>query len=126
MSKWITLHDPEAFGKFIFNVDKINAIYEHGDASMIVTDDGKTRIYIRLEQGRLAPYFGLAVNGTATIDWGDGSVASTVTGSSTSTLINTQHIYSAPGDYVITIVINGSASLLGIRNGSQILWKTVR
>ena len=42
MSKWITLHDPEAFGKFIFNVDKINAIYEYGDASMIVTDNGKT------------------------------------------------------------------------------------
>ena len=90
---------------------------------MYVTDDGKTRIYIRLEQGRLAPYFGLAVNGTATIDWGDGSTASIVTGDSTSTLINTQHIYSAPGDYVITIVINGSASLLGTRNGSQILWK---
>ena len=90
---------------------------------MYVTDDGKTRIYIRLEQGRLAPYFGLAVNGTATIEWGDGSADSTVTGSSTSTLINTQHIYSAPGDYVITIVINGSASLLGTRNGSQILWK---
>ena len=42
MSKWITLHDPEAFGKFIFNVDKINAIYDYGDASMSVTDNGKT------------------------------------------------------------------------------------
>ena len=93
---------------------------------MYVTDDGKTRIYIRLEQGRLAPYFGLAVNGTATIEWGDGSTASIVTGDSTSTLINTQHIYSAPGDYVITIAINGSASLLGSSIssiGSQILWK---
>lgn len=90
---------------------------------MYVTDDGKTRIYIRLEQGRLAPYCGLAVNGTATIDWGDGSEDSIVTGNSTSTLINTQHIYSAPGDYVITIAINGSASLLGTSYGSQILWK---
>ena len=90
---------------------------------MYVTDDGKTRIYIRLEQGRLAPYFGLAVNGTATIDWGDGSTASIVAGDSTSTVVNTQHIYSAPGDYVITIVINGSASLLGTSIGSQILWK---
>ena len=90
---------------------------------MYVTDDGKTRIYIRLEQGRLAPYFGLAVNGTATIDWGDGSTASIVAGDSTSTVINTQHIYSAPGDYVIAVSVNGSASLLGIRNGSQILWK---
>lgn len=90
---------------------------------MYVTDDGKTRIYIRLEQGRLAPYFGLAVNGTATIDWGDGSTASIVTGDSTSTLINTQHVYSEPGDYVIAVSVNGSASLLGIRNGSQILWK---
>ena len=100
------------------------AAYDKLDVGqMYVTDDGKTRIYIRLEQGRLAPYCGLAVNGTATIEWGDGSTASIVAGDSTSTVINTQHIYSAPGDYVITIVINGSASLLGIRNGSQILWK---
>ena len=90
---------------------------------MYVTDDGKTRIYIRLEQGRLAPYFGLAVNGTATIDWGDGSTASIVAGDSTSTVINTQHIYSAPGDYVIAVSVNGSAALLGTSNGSQILWK---
>ena len=90
---------------------------------MYVTDDGKTHIYIRLEQGRLAPYFGLAVNGTATIDWGDGSEDSTVTGSSTSTVINTQHIYSTPGDYVITVSVNGNAALLGTSNGSQILWK---
>ena len=90
---------------------------------MYVTDDGKTRIYIRLEQGRLAPYFGLAVNGTATIDWGDGSTASIVTGDSTSTVVNTQHIYSAPGDYVIAVSVNGSAALLGTNIGSQILWK---
>ena len=90
---------------------------------MYVTDDGKTRIYIRLEQGRLAPYFGLAVNGTATIDWGDGSTTSIVAGDSISTVINTQHIYSAPGDYVIAVSVNGSASLLGTNKGSQILWK---
>lgn len=100
------------------------AAYDKLDVGqMYVTDDGKTRIYIRLEQGRLAPYFGLAVNGTATIDWGDGSTASIVTGDSTSTLINTQHVYSEPGDYVIAVSVNGSASLLGTNNGSQILWK---
>ena len=100
------------------------AVYGNLDVGqMYVTDDGKTRIYIRLEQGRLAPYFGIAVNGTATIDWGDGSTASIVTGDSTSTVVNTQHIYSAPGDYVIAVSINGSASLLGTTIGSQVLWK---
>ena len=90
---------------------------------MYITDDGKTRLYIRLEQGRLAPYLGLAINGTAAVDWGDGT-SSTVTGSSTSTVVNTQHIYSTPGDYVIAIGVTGSLSLIGSNSyGSQVLWK---
>ena len=36
-----------------------------------ITDDGKTRIYISLDEGRLSPYLGFAINGTATVDWGD-------------------------------------------------------
>lgn len=90
---------------------------------MYITDDGKTRIYIRLEDGRLAPYLGIAINGTATVDWGDGT-SSTVTGSSTSTVVNTQHTYAAAGDYVIAIAVSGSMALVGDSiYGSQVLWK---
>ena len=91
---------------------------------MYTTSDGKTRIYIRLEDGRLAPYLGIAINGTATVDWGDGT-SSTVTGSSTSTVVNTQHTYSAAGDYVIAIAVTGSMTLVGSAGyGSYVLWKT--
>ena len=90
---------------------------------MYITDDGKTRIYIRLEDGRLAPYLGIAINGTATVDWGDGST-STVTGSDTTAVISTQHTYAAAGDYVIAIAVSGSMALVGNSSyGSQVLWK---
>lgn len=42
MSKWITVHDAETDGRYVFNVDKINTIYDYGENSMIVTDNGKT------------------------------------------------------------------------------------
>ncbi len=91
---------------------------------MYVTSDGKTRIYIHLEEGRLSPYLGIAVNGTATVEWGDGSSDSTVTGTSTSTVINTQHNYPAAGDYVIAISVSGSMAFVGSSSyGSQVLWK---
>ena len=91
---------------------------------MYTTSDGKTRIYIRLEKSRLSPYLGIAVNGTATVNWGDGSNNSTVTGTSTSTVINTQHNYAAAGDYVIAISVSGSMALVGHSTyGSQVLWK---
>ena len=90
---------------------------------MYITSDGKTRIYIHLEEGRLEPYLGIAVNGTATVDWGDGTT-STVTGSSTTTAIYTQHVYSSGGDYVVAIAVEGSFSIVGSSgNGSYLLWK---
>jgi len=36
---------------------------------MYVTDDGKTRIYIHLEDGRLEPYLGFMARGTISVDW---------------------------------------------------------
>lgn len=90
---------------------------------MYITDDGKTRIYIHLEERRLSPYCRFGVNGTAVIDWGDGSSTNTVTGSSLSTLESTQHVYSTAGDYVITLTVSsGSIQLFGKSNtGSYLL-----
>ena len=76
---------------------------------MYVTDDGKTRIYIHLEEGRTSPVLGVCPNGTVDIDWGDGTVHDTLTGSDTSTAVYTSaHSYAAPGDYVIQLTVTGS------------------
>lgn len=79
-----------------------------------VTTDGKTKIGIYLEKGRLSPYLGLGVNGTASIDWGDGSTAETVTGTSLSTRVATSHTYSQDGLYEIAVeLVSGSFALWG-------------
>lgn len=80
---------------------------------MYVTDDGSTRIYFHLTSDRLSPYLGFGVNGTAVIDWGDGSAPTTVTGTAVATVQFTQHTYASGGDYVISISVTGSATLAG-------------
>ena len=76
---------------------------------MYITDDGKTRIYIHLEEGRTSPVLGVCPNGTVDIDWGDGTTHDTLTGSDTSTAVYTSaHSYAAPGDYVIQLTVTGS------------------
>lgn len=67
------------------------------------TSDGKTRIYIHLEEGRLSPQLGLGINGSVDVDWGDGTAHGTFTGSSISTLVTIPHTYTRGGDYVITL-----------------------
>nr|DAQ08028.1 MAG TPA: leucine-rich repeat protein [Caudoviricetes sp.] len=75
---------------------------------MYITDDGKTRIYIHLEEGRTSPMLGVCPNGTVTVDWGDGTTPDTLTGTSTSTVKWTpNHAYAAPGDYVIKLTVVG-------------------
>lgn len=37
--------------------------------AMYITDDGKTRIYIHLEEGRTSPMLSICPNGTVTVDW---------------------------------------------------------
>ena len=77
---------------------------------MYITDDGKTRIYITLDDpDALSPYLAIAVNGTVSVDWGDGSTPDTMTGSSTSNVVYCQHVYDSVGEYVISIeVVSGS------------------
>ena len=82
--------------------------------AMYITDDGKTRIYIHLEDGRTSPMLGCCPNGTVTVDWGDGTEPDTLTGTSTSTVKWTPtHEYSAAGDYVIKLSVSGSVGFAG-------------
>lgn len=90
--------------------------------AMYITDDGKTRIYIHLEEGRTSPMLGLGVNGTVTVDWGDGTTPDILTGTSTSTNVWTPtHNYTAPGDYVIKLTVSGSAGFRGNSSFSYLL-----
>lgn len=84
------------------------------------TADGKTRIYITLESGRLSPYLGFGLNGTAVIEWGDGT-SDTVTGSNDNALIQTRHDYAVGGDYVIAIAVTGKAKILALSSTSSLL-----
>ena len=77
--------------------------------ALYITDDGKTRIYIRLEEGRTSPMLGVCPNGTVTVDWGDGTTPDTLTGTSTMTVKWTpNHAYAAPGEYVIKLTVDGT------------------
>lgn len=91
---------------------------------MYVTEDGKTRIYIHLSEGRLSPHLGICPNGTVTVDWGDGTAVSTLTGTSTSTLVSEAHTYTVEGDYVITLTpTSGTFSLSGTSTTTYLLHK---
>lgn len=82
--------------------------------AMYITDDGNTRIYIRLEEGRTSPMLGVCPNGTVTVDWGDGTAPNILTGTSTTTVKWTpNHVYAAPGEYVIKLTVDGEMAFYG-------------
>lgn len=89
-----------------------NYVYDYGKlniGAMYITDDGKSRIYIHLEENQLHPYFGLGLLGSVVVDWGDGSPTDILTGNAfdMGTANYIDHQYDAPGDYVITVTTNG-------------------
>lgn len=91
---------------------------------MYITDDGKTRLYCHFEEGRLAPYLGIGVNGTVVVDWGDGSSTDTLTGTSLTTAETIQHTYASAGDYIITLTVSsGSFSFFGTSGRTWVLTK---
>lgn len=94
---------------------------------MYITASGDTEIDIELHKGRLSPYLGICPNGTVEIDWGDGSAKDTITGTSLTTIENTQHNYVNEGSYTIKLhVVNGSFSITGTSSdGSYFLWENV-
>ena len=88
--------------------------------AMYITDDGKTRIYIHLEEGRTSPMLGCCPKGTVTVDWGDGTEPDTLTGTSTSTVKWTPtHEYGAAGDYVIKLTVEGSVGFKGVATKNE-------
>lgn len=89
--------------------------------AMYITDDGKTRIYIHLEEGRTSPMLGCCPNGTVTVDWGDGTTPDTLTGTSINTVKWTPtHNYAAPGDYVIKLTTDAEMGFYGNNTTDQL------
>ena len=98
-----------------WTLDAVKAMGREGDVGATsMTEDGKTRIYITLTEGRTSPMLGCCPNGTVTVDWGDGSTPDVLTGTSVTTVKWTPtHEYDSPGDYVITLAVDGTMGFLG-------------
>lgn len=76
---------------------------------MYVTQSGDTEIDVTMRTGRLNPVLFIGVNGTVTVDWGDGTSPDTVTRANPSSLTSIPHSYAAAGDYMIKIhVVTGT------------------
>lgn len=89
-----------------------------------VTDDGKTRIYITIEDDAVAaePFYIAAITPTVatgvTINWGDGNSETTTTTGSGQLY---PHTYASAGDYVITIeATSGTYRFAGWNTGDQV------
>ena len=93
-----------------YGILEVGAIY--------ITDDGKTRLYIRIAtEGRMdVPlYFSQTIANGVVIDWGDGSATQTLSGTGKK---NTTHHYDTIGDYVITLDAVSGTYILGHEESS--------
>ena len=108
-------HGRLTFQGWNYTLEKVKAFTRPMNVGAIyTTDDGKTRIYITLGEGRTSPLLGCCPNGTVIVDWGDGTTPDTLTGTSTSTIKYTPtHNYTSPGSYVISLTVNGTCGFLG-------------
>lgn len=108
-------HDGLVFQGWNWSLEGVNGLTRAMNiGAMYTTDDGTTRLYITLQEGRTSPMLGVGVNGTVTVDWGDGTEPDVLTGTSTSTTKWTQnHAYAKPGDYVIRLTVDGNMVFVG-------------
>ena len=112
-------HDGLTFQGWNYTLEKVKAFTRPMNVgAMYITDDGKTRLHIRIAaEGRMnVPlYISQTVANGVTIDWGDGSATQTLAGTGN---VNTTHTYANIGDYVITLdPVDGCT--LGFGEGSS-------
>ena len=81
-----------------------------------ITDDEKTRLYITVDESTLDPTLCLGINGTVTVDWGDGDI-DTMTGTSLSTEVFKQHVYNTTGNYIISLSSSTPFSIAPVSRG---------
>ena len=80
---------------------------------MYITKSGATEIDFFLNNpDLLTPYIRINIDGTATLDWGDGSPTETITGTSIGESKYAHHTYASVGEYTISLnVISGTGRL---------------
>lgn len=103
-----TLNDAK---EYVTDYGKLNI------GAMYITDDGDTRLYIRIateERMNVPLYWSQTVANGVSIDWGDGSSIQTFTGTGN---LNTTHTYAKTGDYVIRLKVANRCTL-GLGYGS--------
>ena len=87
---------------------------------MYVTSSGDTEIDVSMPDGRLSPTLTICVNGTITVDWGDGTTPDTVTGSAISERQSVPHVYASAGDYTIVAhAVSGNYGFYGDGSGTS-------
>lgn len=108
-------HDGLVFDGWNYSLESVKSLTRAMNVgAMYATDDGTTRIYIHLEDGRTSPMLGICPNGTVTVDWGDGTDPDTLTGINIAAVRWTPtHNYANPGDYVIRLTVDGTAGMYG-------------
>ena len=116
-------HDGLVFDGWNYNLESVKSLTRAMNVgAMYATDDGTTRIYIHLENGRTSPMLGICPNGTVTVDWGDGTDPDTLTGVNIAAARWTPtHNYANPGDYVIRLTVDGMAGMYGSSGGPYLL-----
>ena len=111
-------HEGLTFQGWNWTLDKVKALTRPMKVgAMYITDDGKTRLNIRIAdkaRSTVPLYFSQTVANGVTIDWGDGSGTETLAGTGK---VNTTHTYQGAGDYVITMDPADSCTL-GLGEGS--------
>lgn len=86
------------------NIKAVNGEVEIG--SLHITDDGSTRIYVRLVEGALSPKLGFIQNraNAVWVDWGDGSELESSETYGDDVVVSMEHIYAEAGEYVIRLI----------------------
>ena len=112
-------HDGLMFQGWNWSLEKINALTRPMNVgAMYITDDGKTRLHIRIwdtVRSNVPLYISQTVANGVTIDWGDGSATETLAGTGN---VNTTHQYTAVGDYTVTLA-PAEGCTLGLGTGSS-------
>ncbi len=128
------VHDGLVFQGWNWPLEKVKAMTRPMNVgAMYITDDGKTRLKIRVwdkARSNVPLYISQTVANGVTIDWGDGSAAETLDGAGN---VNTRHQYAAVGDYTIALSVEDGCTLgfggtwdsygvLGSSDDSQVMY----